>query len=290
MAGGCTGSSKERTLIAEFADVGDLVNRANVQKSDTVVGRISKIELHDWHARVTMVLQPGLFVPQGTHAVVRSTSLLGEKFVDLQPPPEANDKTPPLADGAVLPADINGKTPEVEEVFNQLGAILASGALEDLGTILTAGAKIVQGQEDRLGSALDGTSRLVEVLAAQRQPLADALDHLASTAKTLAGGKDTINGFLDTTEKVGNILASQTAQLDNLVVQLDRLGSPSADLMRAYKADIDSQLKSLIKIVPQLTVAKGDLDKALTKLPIFARLFADAIPGDYVQLDAHLVL
>src|SRR5689334_10256369 len=75
-----------RTLVAEFADIGDLVGRANVQQSDAVVGSVASIQLvqtkDTWLAKVTMHLKPEAHVPQGTTAVVRSTSLLGEKYVD----------------------------------------------------------------------------------------------------------------------------------------------------------------------------------------------------------------
>src|SRR5439155_23219011 len=82
-------SGSGRTLVAEFTNVGDLVGRANVQQSDAVVGSIQKIELvqhqDDWLAKVTMSLRPEARVTQGTRAIVRSTSLLGEKYVDLVP-------------------------------------------------------------------------------------------------------------------------------------------------------------------------------------------------------------
>jgi len=62
LAASSCSSGSSRTLVAEFANVGDLVSRANVQQSDAVVGTVSKIELvqdkSDWLARVTMTLKP----------------------------------------------------------------------------------------------------------------------------------------------------------------------------------------------------------------------------------------
>lgn len=286
LLGGCS-SSKEVELSAVFTDVGDLVNRANVQQSDTVVGRVESITLDGWTAKVGMRLQPGTRVYEGTRAVVRSTSLLGEKFVDLQPPPDASAQTPLMPDGATIPLDRTGKTPEVEQVFSQLGAILASGGLQDLGKLTTAFAQIIEGQQDDVGRVLDGTAKLVASLARQREAIAQAVDDLNSASGTLAGGTDTINRFLGTTTQVGTILASQTAQLSELVVQLDRLGQPAGELMRAHKQDMERSLKALLTIIPQVYAARADLDSALVHLPRFARLFADAVPGDYIQLDVH---
>src|SRR5918999_4555966 len=90
LASACTalglGSSCGGTeLIARFEQIGDLVVGANVQSSDVKIGSIQEIELDEWTARVSMCLDEGEQVPADVEAVVRTTSLLGEKFVDLRP-------------------------------------------------------------------------------------------------------------------------------------------------------------------------------------------------------------
>ena len=84
------------------------------------------------------------------------------------------------------------------------------------------------------------------------------------------------------------IVAAQRDQLDRLIVQLDRLGKPLAELTRTHGADIDAQVKDLHKIVPQLYAARDRLSQAVGKLPSFTKLFARAIPGDYIQLDIQV--
>jgi phospholipid/cholesterol/gamma-HCH transport system substrate-binding protein len=288
LAAGCGGSGA-KTLVAEFTDVGDLVSRASVQQSDAKVGSVESIKLvtrnGQWLARVTMRLRPDTQTPQGLRAVVRSTSLLGEKFVDLQVPPNPG---PELPSGAVISAVDTGKAPELEEVFRQLGAILASGALEDLGTFINATAMIVENREADIGRALDGTAKLVAALRSQKDAIASALGDLNSAAVTLSGGSKTISHALSTSADALAIVAAQRDQLDRLIVQLDRLGKPLADLTRAHGRDTDQQVKDLNRIVPQLYAARDTLSKAVGRLPAFTKLFARAIPGDYVQLDIQI--
>ncbi len=277
-----------RTLIAEFTNVGDLVSRANVQQSDAVVGTVQRIELSqrksEWVARVTMRLGPDARVTDGTRAVVRATSLLGEKYVDLEAPGDA-DQRENLKDGAVIPTSRTAKAPELEQAFSQLGAILASGGLTDLGRITTASAMILEGQEDDLGRVLDGTAKVIASIRTQREALADALDNLNQAAQTLAANKGTIDRALDVQSGALGIVAGQREQLDALITQLDRLAKPLAELTRAHGKDIDSQIKSLRAVVPKVYEVRATLDKAVKLLPPFAKLFARAIPGDYVQLD-----
>src|SRR5688572_13917378 len=108
---------KGTEIIGKFAQVGDLVENANVQASDVVVGTIKKIELDGWEAQVTMCLNPEEKIPADIVAVVRTTSLLGEKFVDLQSQSEGG---PFLEDGDVLTSDQTSKATELEEVFAKL--------------------------------------------------------------------------------------------------------------------------------------------------------------------------
>lgn len=290
VAAGCGGPGP-KTLIAEFTDVGDLVARANVQQADAKVGSIQSIKLvtrnGQWLARVTMRLRPDTQIPEGLRAVVRSTSLLGEKFVDLQMPPNPGRELP---SGAVIPASDTAKAPELEDVFRQLGAILASGALEDLGTFINATAMIVENRQADIGRALDGTAKLVASLRSQKDAIASALGDLNSAAITLSGGSKTIAHSLSTSAGALKIVAAQRDQLDQLIVQLDRLGKPLADLTRTHSRDIDAQVKDLNRIVPQLYAARDTLSKAVGRLPSFTKLFARAIPGDYIQLDIQVDL
>ena len=284
----CAGAGGRR-ISAEFVDVGDLVPRANVQQSDAVVGSIRSIDLEDrhgqWLAKVTMQVNDQATLNQGMRAIVRSTSLLGEKYVDLVAAPEG---APTLGENAVIPAANTAKAPELEQVFSQLGAILQTGALEDLAKITSASAMILEGQEDSFGRVLDGTANLIASVRAQKDALAQALDDLASASGTLAADRGTLDRALVTSDKALKIVAGQQSELDDLVVQLDKLGGPLADLTRKHQADTDSQVKSLNAIVPKLYEMRNTLDHAVKQLPPFTKRFAAAAPGDYVQLDVDI--
>jgi phospholipid/cholesterol/gamma-HCH transport system substrate-binding protein len=278
-------SNGERTVVAEFADVGDLVGRANVQQSDAVVGTVRSIELVQRGdldvAKVTLSVESDAKVTRGSSAVVRSTSLLGEKYVDLVP----GTDDAPLPDGGTIPLARTAKAPELEAVFAHLGALLQSGGLEDLARITTASAAILEGQEETVGRVLDGTATLLSSIRSQGDALASGLDDLAEASATLRGRTDTLAHALDVSDDALAIVADQSEQLSDLLTQLDRLGAPLAALTRAHQQDIDAQLKALNKVVPKLYEVRATLEHAVRELPEFTTLFARAAPGDYVQLD-----
>ena len=281
------GSGGSRTVVAEFLDVGDLVGRANVQQSDAVVGTIASIELVQRGgrdiAKVTLRVEPETKVTEGTTAVVRSTSLLGEKYVDLVPSENPGERR--LPDGGTIGLAKTSKAPELEAVFAQLGALLQSGGLEDLARITTASAAILEGQEGTVGRVLDGTAKLIASIRPQKDALASGLADLADASRTLRGRTDTLADALDVSDDALRVVASQQDELDSLITQLDKLGAPLAALTKAHQQDVDAQLKALNKIVPKLYQVRSTLDRAVKKLPEFTTLFARAAPGDYVQLD-----
>ncbi len=280
-------SSESRTIFAEFADVGDLVGRANVQQSDAVIGTVRSIDLVQRGgrdvAKVTLQVDPDTKVTEGTTVVVRSTSLLGEKYVDLVPSTLGSDT--PLPDGATIPLSRTAKAPELEAVFAQLGALLQSGGLEDLARITTASAAILEGQEETVGHVLDGTAKLLASIRSQKDALASGIADLASASTTLRGRTDTLARALDVSDDALAIVASQQHELDDLVTQLDKLGEPLAELTKAHGHDVDRQVKALNTIVPKLYQVRSTLEHAVKELPEFTTLFARAAPGDYVQLD-----
>ena len=82
-------------LTATFDDVGDLVTGHSVQVADVRVGSITKIELtDDYRALVTMSVKDGLDLPSDSEAVLRTTSLLGERpaaSAPIRPVPQPRD-------------------------------------------------------------------------------------------------------------------------------------------------------------------------------------------------------
>jgi len=73
-------------LYATFDEVGGLKPRAPVAIAGVVVGQVKRIDLdEDLRARVTLDLDPELQLTADTSAGIRTSGLLGDKFVALVP-------------------------------------------------------------------------------------------------------------------------------------------------------------------------------------------------------------
>ena len=99
----CGSSSGSIKVDAIFRQVGDLPRFANVQSSDVVVGSVRAISLDGYNARVTLRINKDAGIPRNALALIRSTSLLGEEFVELRAPSNETPSPQPLQNGDVIP-------------------------------------------------------------------------------------------------------------------------------------------------------------------------------------------
>jgi len=113
-------------LEASFDHVGDLDRRSPVKVSGVKVGQVSRIELGpDLRARVYLDLDPSLALPVDSSARIRSESLLGGQFVELEPGAEED---------LLAPGDEIAFTESYVSIDGLLGKFVHDAGLEDEGT------------------------------------------------------------------------------------------------------------------------------------------------------------
>lgn len=269
-------------IIGKFEQVGDLVENANVQSSDVEIGTIKKIELDGWEAQVTMCLHPDEKIPRDSLAVVRTTSLLGEKFVDLQPQSEGE---PYLADGDILESDQTGKATELEEIFAKLAGVLGTGNLEQINRFTSAQAKILRDHSDELRDVLLDLRDFTDLLADRKTQIAGAVDHLDSVASTLIDQTPILRRFLKSFADSSGVLADNKNGLRTLLFSLDRFTQVAVQLLNETQNGLDRQFEDLRPVLATLVANSANLRATLKTLATFTKYFPETMPGDYLQLD-----
>ncbi|MGH2785997.1 MAG: MCE family protein [Actinomycetota bacterium] len=278
------------SVHALFDDVGDLPRFSNVQSSDVVIGQVTGIRLEGYNARVTMRIDRDARIPNNAIALVRSTSLLGEKFVDLRPPTTEPASAEPLRDGDVIPVERTRRLPGVDDAFNKLGRILEGGSAAALANVIHSSATIVRGREEQLGQIFTELRGLSSVLAVRAPEIASAITDLDTAFTALASGEGVIRRVLRSGADAVSILADERANLDRLVGSLDRASTVLARYTKATTASSDAALKDLRDVLDVVMTTTDDLEAAVSALASFTDLWPRAIPGDYVQLDIVLTL
>lgn len=273
---------KGTEIIGLFEQVGDLVENANVQSSDVEVGTVQKIELQGWNAEVTMCIQPEERIPEDAKLVVRTTSLLGEKFVDIQ---TTTPGPPFLADGDILDTDQTGKATELEEVFAKLAGVLGAGNLEQINRFTSAQAKILGENADELREVLFRLNDFTGTLAGRKDEIAASVDSLDSVAQTLLGDSSVLEQFLESFSESSAVLNRQSRGLERLLIALDEFTNVSVRLLDQTEEGLSQQFEDLRPVLSTAVANSQNLHATLRTLATFAEWFPETAPGDYVQLD-----
>lgn len=277
-AGGCDGTA----IIGIFEEVGDLVENANVQSSDVEIGTVQKIELDGWNAKVSMCIDPTEKLPQDAKLVVRTTSLLGEKFVDVQ---AVTPGPPYLEDGAILDTDQTGKATELEEVFAKLAGVLGTGNLEQINRFTSAQANILRDNAGELRQVLRRLRRFTDVLAGRSDQIATSVDSLDSVAQTVLGERSVLESFLASFADSSKVLNRQREGLERLLVTLEEFSNISVRLLDQTEEGVNKQLRDLRPVLSTAVANSQNLRRGLQTLATFSQWFPETSPGDYIQLD-----
>jgi phospholipid/cholesterol/gamma-HCH transport system substrate-binding protein len=274
-------------VTAQFADVLDLVPQAAVKVNDVAVGRVSAITLPPgkWTANVTLQLNGSVSLPANAIAYLRQSSLLGEKYVELDAPVDGT-ASGKLAPGAVIPLGRTSRSPQVEEVLGALSLLLNGGGIDQIKTISTQLNQALSGNEPEIRSVLSTVDSLLSDLDAHKQDIVNALDGLDRLSATLAGRDQQIGAVLDDLTPGLSVLDQERGELVSMLNALDSLSGVAVHTINASQADLVADLQALSPTLRQLANAGQALPQSLQVLATypFTDAVLPAVKGDYLNV------
>lgn len=247
---------------ATFDDVRDLVTLASVRVADVPVGTVTDIELTDDHrARVTMSVSRDTGLPREVVAVLRSTGVLGERYLELRPVPGAT--------GRFRGGDL-GRGEVVEDIEDLVASgsdLFAVVSADRLAQAVTVGAVALGGRGDTVGATVGDLSTTVAAYAAGREDLARLIDASDQLLAELAPDARTSAAVLGDLDRAAQALDRQDERLFDALQGLSRLADVGADILADNASSLDALLRRLHLVVAELTRIDGALDALLTWLP-----------------------
>ncbi|MEV5964930.1 MCE family protein [Kribbella sp. NPDC051952] len=290
LPGGAKIKGPAYTVTVEFADVLDLVPKSSVKVDDVTVGTVQKVWLDGYVAKVRIKLPKSLELPDNTHATIRQTSLLGEKFVSLSRPTGSEQARGKLDNGEVIPLSRTTSNVEVEEVLSALSLLLNGGGVAQLQIITQELNKALTGNEPAIRSVLTQLNTFVGTLDANKKQIVTAITAVDSLAKKLNAQKATLATAIDSLPKSIATLDKQRAALVKTLQALATLGNTATRVITSAQKDLVANLKSLYPILTNLAKAGKDLPNSLQLL--FTYPFPDgaakAVDGDFTNLGITL--
>jgi phospholipid/cholesterol/gamma-HCH transport system substrate-binding protein len=282
LPGNVTGS---RQISAVFEDVGDLVVGHSVQVADVRIGSVVRIELTEgYDAEVTMSIKDGIFVPRESRALLRTTSLLGEKFIELRPlDPDDPMAGTDLVDGDVI-ADA-AEAPELEFVTEQAVELLGAVVATDLATMVETGSIGFGGRGAELTSLLGDLGTVTGTLADQTDELVRIIDALEGATGTLSASASDLDRLLVNLSRTAEVLADNRDVAIDSIRQLTRLAKVQNDnILGPYLAEVDTQIKQVDAILAEVGRNQAQVAELLGWVAQFADKVPLGIPNDFAQV------
>ncbi len=284
LPGGANLGSHPYRVTAQFTNALNLVPQSAVKVNDVSVGRVVKIFLPPggWKAEVTMEINGSVKLPANAIAELTQSSLLGEEYVALAPPPGAVagslQHSGRLHNGALIPVYRTTSDVTVEEVLGALSLLLNGGGISQIHTITTELNAALDGHVAQVHQLLHRLAELTANLSSHRGDIVTALAGINRLAATLARRNGQITFVLGNLRPGLRVLAEQRSQLVALLDALHQLSDQAVKTIDASKRDVVADLRLLKPTLEQLAAAGNTLPLALQVLLTFP--FTDQVLGD----------
>ena len=274
------------TIQAQMPDVVTIQENTRVRVDDVNIGNVTKIEIQDWHALVTMRINGDVHLPANSTAKLGQTSLLGSMHIELTPP---KDEPPvgELKNGSVIPLSHASMYPTTEQTLASVSILLNGGGIGQLQEINQALAKAFAGRESDMRSLLDQLDVFIRGTNAQTDDIIAASENLNSLAGQVAAKDPVVDKALTTVPKALAVLAEERTKIADAIDQLGKFSAIAADTIHQSKESLVNNLRNIAPVLRSLADAGPSLTKGLDGLATYpwpTSTVTNWFRGDYANL------
>ena len=256
------------TIQAQLPDVVVIQQNTRVRVGDVNVGNVTKIEVQDWHALVTMRIDGDVHLPANCTAKVGQTSLLGSMHIELSPP-TGEAPQGQLTGGAVIPLSRAATYPTTEQALASASILLNGGGLAQLQEINQTFAKALAGRENDMRSLLTQLDTFISRLNDQTDDIISATEHLNSLVGQVAANQRTVDKALTTIPQALAVLAEQRTKLADAIDAVGRFSAVAASTVKQTKESLVANLRNMVPVLRSLADAGPALTKGLDFLSTY---------------------
>ena len=269
------------TYRATFDDVTGLLPNDNVKIAGVVVGKVQSISVADGRARVTFTVKKSVTLGPDTTAAIRWRNLIGQRYVYVNPDPNPHPVTK-LVNGEIKSTT---STVDLGELFNRLGPIVTSLDSKQINDFLDTVSQALDGNQDKIGKAIDDLSTLAKGLATRDQSIGHLIDNLNTVAGTIANRDQQIRVMLDNLVLISQTFSANTQTLDSALQEFGTFSTNLQTILSNNRAEIDRLIDNLDLITSDVVAPKLDvLDHALKGVDEASRhIFLSARLGEWLN-------
>jgi phospholipid/cholesterol/gamma-HCH transport system substrate-binding protein len=255
---------------AALSEAGGLKSGDDVRIAGVKVGKVTAVDLDGDHVRVDFRVDRSTDLGSETSATVRIKTILGQKFLALEPAGKGE-----LA--KEIPLSRTTPAYDVVEAFSDLGTTTDAIDTDQLAEALDTVADTFRDSPDEVRAAVDGLGRLSRTIASRDDQLRELLDHADGVTGVLADRNKQLVALLTDGDLLLQELRKRRADIHTLLVSTVTLSQELTGLVRDNRQAIRPALENLKNVLATLEANQANLDRSIRLLAPFVRVFANTL-------------
>lgn len=270
------GGEKHAAYLAETAGLraGDEVRVAGVK-----VGKVTGIELEGDQVRVDFRVK-GVALGEESTAAVKIKTLLGKKYLSIDPLGSGELDGPIPVERTTTPYDVNA-------AFSDLSSTITEIDTEQLEESLTTMGEVFADTPASVRGMVDGLSRLSRTISSRDDDLARLFESTKGVTGTLAARNEELGALVDDGNLLLTELANRRESIRKLLRSTTTLGRELAGVVRDNEAQLKPALAKLDRVSAMLRRNQRHLNDALAVIGPYYRMLSAAM-GNGRWLDSYI--
>lgn len=274
VAGACSslGGVDGYEVQAQFARTYNLFPGSPVRVLGVDVGVIADVQTNpsDDFVTVTMVIDEEVKLPGNVGAVIVPAALLGERYVQLDPPFTVGAE---LGEDGMIPLRRTVVPSEFDEILESLNNFVGEIDDEQLGRFVSNLADTLSGNGEALGQTIDAARGAIDVLRENDDDLIRLVSRLADLNETLGTRDVALGRLIEDFNTVMTSLADDRTDIDAALSGLVTVSNQLATLLEEQRPTLEADIETLTRVG---RTAQRNLDQLSLSVLSQAELFRHA--------------
>ncbi len=270
------------TYSANFSESAGLIPGNQVQIAGIKVGEIKSVELDGNKVLAEFTVDDRPVLGTGTTAAIKIRTLMGEKFVELQPAGAGQ-----LDSDEPIPLKRTSSPFDIPEAINQLTSTTGQIDSEQLGESFKAISETFQGTPEHMGKALEGLSKLSETVASRDRELSELLKNSADVTKVVADRNEQVRLLIEDGNRLLGEVQARKEAITGLLVGTQKLSDELRGMVADNQEQIQPALDKLNRVTEMLQRNQDNLGRTVEALAPYVRGFNNTV-GNGRWFDGYL--
>jgi phospholipid/cholesterol/gamma-HCH transport system substrate-binding protein len=258
---------------AAFTEAAGIRPENEVRVAGVKVGKVTGVDLDGGHVRVDFrVDSDDLKLPERTGATIRIKTLLGQKYLALDP-----RGTGRMEPGEEIPLSRTASPYDVVEAVNGLGSTVDRIDSEQLAKAFETISTTFADTPEEVNSALSGLSRLSKTVASRDAQLGTLLSRARNVTRVLAERDTEFTKLISDGNLLLNEVKLRREAIHKLLVSTNDLSVQLSGLVSDNAKQLEPALQQLRSVVALLQRNQTSIDKSIRLLGPFVRAFTNVL-------------